>query len=207
MDLLTAALTGALVGLGLAVPLGAIGVLLVTEGAERGVRAALPAAAAVATVDLAYCLVALTVGAALAPALTVLSPWPSIAGGLLLITLGARGLLLHLHRSPRVATAPLGPRRFALFAALTDVNPATLLYFLATITGHPALVTTSTPTTAAFALSAATASLAWNTALTAIGALLRRTAGPLLRTALPLVGHSLVAALGTALILQAPLTP
>ncbi|KQQ10300.1 LysE family transporter [Rathayibacter sp. Leaf296] len=203
MDLLTAALTGALVGLGLAVPLGATGVLLVTEGAERGVRAALPAAAAVATVDLAYCLAALTVGAALAPALSVLRPWPSIAGGLLLIALGARGLLRLLRRSPRAATAPLGPHRFALFAALTAVNPATLLYFLAAITGHPALVTTSAPTTATFALSAATASLAWNTALTAIGALLRRTAGPLLRTALPLAGHALVAALGTTLILQA----
>ena len=49
---------GVAAGLGIALPLGAIGVLIVREGVERGIRAASVAALAVATVDFGYALVA-----------------------------------------------------------------------------------------------------------------------------------------------------
>ena len=58
VDLLTAATSGMLAGLGVALPLGAISVLLLGEGVTRGFRAGAPAALAVGTVDTLYCAVA-----------------------------------------------------------------------------------------------------------------------------------------------------
>ena len=60
---------GLAAGLGIALPLGAIGVLILREGVERGIRMAAVAAFAVATVDFAYALVAVVVGERVAQAL------------------------------------------------------------------------------------------------------------------------------------------
>ena len=71
---------GLAAGLGIALPLGAIGVLIVREGVERGIRAAGVAALAVATVDFGYALVAVVVGERIAEALSGSSAWCSWSG-------------------------------------------------------------------------------------------------------------------------------
>jgi threonine/homoserine/homoserine lactone efflux protein len=53
-----ALISGLIAGWGVAVPLGAIGVMLVDLGMRGGFRSAAPAAAAVATADLLYAAVA-----------------------------------------------------------------------------------------------------------------------------------------------------
>src|SRR5215203_6283215 len=61
-----ALISGLIAGWGVAVPLGAIGVLLVDLGMRAGFRRAAPAAVAVATADLLYAAVAAAVGTAAA---------------------------------------------------------------------------------------------------------------------------------------------
>ena len=61
-----ALISGLVAGWGVAVPLGAIGVLIVDLGMRTGFRHAAPAAAAVATADLLYAAVAAVAGTAAA---------------------------------------------------------------------------------------------------------------------------------------------
>src|SRR3954452_10333915 len=61
-----ALISGLVAGWGVAVPLGAVGVLLVALGRRAGFRSAAPAAAAVATADLLYAAVAAAAGSAAA---------------------------------------------------------------------------------------------------------------------------------------------
>jgi arginine exporter protein ArgO len=61
-----ALISGLIAGWGVAVPLGAIGVMLVDLGMRGGFRSAAPAAAAVATADLLYAAMAAAAGSAVA---------------------------------------------------------------------------------------------------------------------------------------------
>lgn len=151
-----ALLAGAGAGLGVAVPLGAVGVLLLEEG-RRGRAAAVGAACAVAFVDMAYAALATALGAWLAPALAGWEGWARAGSAAVLAVVAVRGLL-GLRRAPvpavtgaaTVAVAGSGAagevagggpaaggpgRTFLRFAALTAVNPATALYFAAFVTG------------------------------------------------------------------------
>ncbi|MFK0191979.1 hypothetical protein [Kitasatospora sp. NPDC090308] len=96
---------GALAGLGVALPLGAIGVLLLQEG-RRGWAPAAGAATAVATVDGAYAAAAVLAGPQVATLLTGHETAVRAASALLLAAIAAHGLL-GLRRS--AATAPAGP--------------------------------------------------------------------------------------------------
>ena len=59
----SALLLGVLAGLSVAMPVGPVGVLLLRTGLVDGVRVAVAAACGIATVDLAYAVVAVAVGA------------------------------------------------------------------------------------------------------------------------------------------------
>ncbi|MDO9395773.1 MAG: LysE family transporter [Herbiconiux sp.] len=204
MDALTALLSGLLAGLALAAPLGAIGVLLVREGLERGLRRALPSAVSVAFVDVLYCAGAVAAGVLAGPVVSAWGPWPRIVGGVVLIALGVRGLLTS-HRSgverPGVAASTSGSpfRRSLLFFGLTALNPATLLYFAAVVTGLPG-VGESGISAIAFVVGTGAASFAWQALLVALGAGLARRAGPAFRRITAVVGNGVVVLLGAALL-------
>ncbi|TFD38365.1 lysine transporter LysE, partial [Cryobacterium sp. TMB3-12] len=83
---------GLLAGWGVAVPLGAIGVLLVREALAVGFGAGAIAALAVALVDGLYCVAALAIGAVAAPVLDSWGAAPAVGAGLILLLLGALGL-------------------------------------------------------------------------------------------------------------------
>ncbi|MCR1783375.1 LysE family transporter [Nocardioides carbamazepini] len=196
--------SGVLAGLALAVPLGAIGVLLLREGSRYGTRRALPAALAVATVDVLYCALAVLLGAAAAPVVSRLEPWPAIVGGLLLVAIGTQGLA----RVRRVASeGPVedlgrGVGRFARFFMLTLINPATLVYFTAIIAGLGAL--TAGPATAAvFVAGVGLSSLAWQALLIAAGGILHGRSSPRGHLVTHVAGSAVVGILGIALIVNA----
>jgi arginine exporter protein ArgO len=90
---LRALLAGVAAGLAVALPLGAIGVLLVQEGISRGWRAASAAATGVAVVDLAYAAVATTAGSAVTRALDGRTRPIQLAGAVVLVVVAVRGLL------------------------------------------------------------------------------------------------------------------
>lgn len=93
------AVAGFAAGLGVAMPLGAIGVLIVREGMLGGHRRGLAAAFGVATVDTLYCLGALLTGAALAPVIASWGDAPRYLSGLVIVGLGCHQLVT-LRRAP-----------------------------------------------------------------------------------------------------------
>lgn len=207
MDVLFSLLSGSVAGLLLAAPLGAIGILLIQEGVTRGLRQGLPSAAGVATVDVLYCAVAVAAGALAGPIVGDWTPWPQIVGGSAVIVVGVIGLVKSRRGSEPVidqttgrARAPL--QRYVVFVGLTALNPATLVYFAAIVSGLDQF-TQSLSTSWAFVMGVGIASFGWQALLVAIGAALRRRTGPSFRGWTTVIGNGLVVALGITLLAQA----
>jgi len=196
--------SGILAGLAVAMPLGAIGVLLVQEGAGLGARRALPGAAAVASVDALYCALAVLAGGVAAPLVRAWGRWPALVGSLALLVVAAIGLRRGFVARPgAVPDEPgrAGWRRYAVFAGLTAVNPATLVYFAALVAALPAAATGGAALS--FVVGAGAASFAWQALLVVGGGLLGGRAGPRTRRATVVVGNGVVAALGVTMLLRA----
>ena len=191
-------LVGALAGLGVAMPLGAIGVLLVREGMRAGFRIAAAGALAVALVDTAYCVLAVTVGAVAAPWIESLGTAPTIVAGLVLIVLGALGLRKPGTATPSASDEPAARAVggvFARFAALTAINPATLLYFAALTA---ALNASPRPDggLAPFVVGVAVASGLWQVGLAGVGAAVGSRLSGTGQRVLSVGGSAVVLALG-----------
>lgn len=88
---MTPALAGAAAGLGVAMPMGAMSVLLLQE-AMRERRAAVAAAAGIAAVDLGYAALATAVGPWVASHISPVEAWVRLASAAILLTIAAHGL-------------------------------------------------------------------------------------------------------------------
>ncbi|MFF3326776.1 hypothetical protein [Streptomyces sp. NPDC002889] len=108
-EIWTTATAGAVAGLGVAMPVGAMGVLLVQE-AMRDRRGAMAAAAAVASADLAYAAVATGLGPLVASALSGVEAWVRLVSAAILTVIAARGLWASRHPTGAAATATGRPR-------------------------------------------------------------------------------------------------
>lgn len=210
---MTALAGGLLAGLGVAAPPGAIGILLLREGLAAGFRKAVPAAAAVALVDGAYCLLAVLASTAAAPLIASWGAVPAVTGGLALMVLGLTGALRDLRtgtgrryvassRGPGVAPPSRELPRFLLFLALTAINPLTLVYFSALAAGFHGVLSVSGGA-AAFVTGAALGSAGWQLGLVFCGAFWRGRISPAGQRALTLAGHATVAVLGAAALAAA----
>lgn len=210
-ELLTAALAGAAAGLAIAMPLGAIGLLLLRLGMLHGFRAGAAGALAVGSVDLAYCAASVTIGSKVAPLVESWGAAPLVVSGLVVIAIGVRQLIVS-RRAP-VADAGGGPPPSAAsagsplaiygrFVALTALNPLTLLYFIA-LAGVLASSASGAGTKVAFVAGTGVASMAWQVGLAAVGALMHRAISPRAAHALSLVASVIVILLGAGVIVRA----
>ncbi|MFD7411964.1 LysE family transporter [Kitasatospora purpeofusca] len=205
-----ALLSGLLAGYGIAVPVGAISVLIVTLASRVSLARGLAAALGVATADGLYALLALIGGATLAPLLAPAAGALELAAAAVLVLLAAHGLraTLRTHRADRDPAGPPPPvpaspwRTYASLLGLTLLNPLTVVYFSALVLGGrtgpgslgPGLV---------FVLAAFAASASWQALLATGGALLRRVlTGPRGRLLTGLTGNLVVLALAFRLALQ-----
>ncbi|MDY0815323.1 LysE family transporter [Kitasatospora purpeofusca] len=205
-----ALLSGLLAGYGIAVPVGAISVLVVTLASRVSLARGMAAALGVATADGLYALLALIGGATLAPLLAPAAGALELAAAAVLVLLAAHGLrtTLRTHRTDRdpAGTPPPAPaspwRTYASLLGLTLLNPLTVVYFSALVLGGrtgpgslgPGLV---------FVLAAFAASASWQALLATGGALLRRLlTGPRGRLLTGLTGNLVVLALALRLALQ-----
>jgi threonine/homoserine/homoserine lactone efflux protein len=201
----TALLAGVLAGLGIALPLGAIGVLVVAEGLERGWRRAGAAATGVALVDFGYAALATVAGAGLARALAGWTRPVQLVGAAVLVAVGVRGLL-SLRRTPddvgqAAAPSGAGPGSVLVrFVALTAINPLTAVYFVVLAAGLGSTVAGPAAGTA-FVLGVLVASLAWQWVLAGIGTVAGARLPPWARTVTGVVGY--VTVLGYAVHLAA----
>ncbi|GIE36997.1 lysine transporter LysE [Actinoplanes italicus] len=131
-------LAGVVAGYGIAVPVGAIGVLIAGLSARTSLRVGAAAGMGAATADGIYALIAVAGGAAVASAVAPVATPLRWAGALVLLALAgwtALGAIRRpgiTERDERPATAL---RAYAGVLALTLLNPATVIYFAALVLG------------------------------------------------------------------------
>lgn len=197
---------GAVVGLGIAVPLGAIGVLLLQTGMTQGWRPAAAGGLGAALVDLTYATAAVLAGTTVAGLLVGHErPVALVAAGVL-GAVAAVGLVATLRGASGDGASDLSvaagrPGRTMLrFVGLTAINPLTVVYFTAVAAGLADRLATTTDRVA-FVLGIGLASAAWQLGLAAAGSLLGARVGPQVRTGLAVVGHCVVGGFAVALAL------
>lgn len=195
---------GALAGLGIAVPVGAIAVLIVDLAMRRGFAHAVPAALGAASADLTYATVAVLAGIAVASALEPHQRTIELvsAGVLAAIVAYRTWKLLRpvgLERPRRTAEGPL--RIYGSFLALTLVNPMTVTYFAALILGLGPDTLRSGTDKALFAAGAGIASASWQLLLAGAGAVLHHRLSERARVATAVFGNLLIAAFAVRLAL------
>jgi threonine/homoserine/homoserine lactone efflux protein len=199
-------LQGILAGYGIAIPVGAIAILIVETGLRLGFRAGFAAGAGAATADFVYAALAALAGQTLAEALTPYALPLKIASAAVLIGLGAWGMWHAARRStaPASAAQPAlaveAPRAiYARFVGLTLLNPLTIAYFAALILGRSAEIP-GWAGRAAFVVGAALASLSWQSLLAATGALGHRHLSPRLQQGASFLGSLIVLGLGIRML-------
>ena len=196
-------LQGVIAGYGIAIPVGAIAILIVEAGLRRGFASGFAAGAGAATADLVYAALAAIAGQALAALLAPYADILRLVSGLVLVVLGAYGIWqLRRERTATTdqdAAVPAAPwKTYTRFVGLTLLNPLTITYFAALILGGNTLV----PTWGArlsFVLGAALASLSWQSLLAGVGALAHRHLSPQFRVITSLLGNLIVIGLGVRL--------
>ncbi len=194
---------GVLAGYGVAIPVGAIAILIVGVGLRQGFGPAALAGAGAATADLFYVTLAALAGEVLADALTPYAAPLRQGGALLLFALAAQGLW-GVRSAPTAGAAPVqgvasGGRVYVQFLGLTLLNPLTIAYFAALILGSQTLLP-DLGARAAFVLGAALASFSWQILLAAVGALAHRRLSPRFQVAVTVLGNVVVAGLGVRLL-------
>jgi arginine exporter protein ArgO len=133
-------LAGVIAGYGIAVPVGAIGILIAGLSARTSLRVGAAAGLGAATADGLYALVAVSGGAAIAEIIVPVATPLRRAAAVVLLALAAWTAISALrsrHRRPdeRVrATSAL--RAYLGILGLTLLNPATVVYFAALVLGR-----------------------------------------------------------------------
>ncbi|HKB28035.1 MAG TPA: LysE family transporter [Candidatus Limnocylindrales bacterium] len=210
--MLAAFIAGALAGYAIAIPVGAIAVLIVETGVRRGFRVGAAAGAGAATADLVYATLAMAGGTAIAPAL---APWSvplRVAAIAFLLYLGLRGLI-RIARDrraaatgggpdgPAAASQPDGPgaiATYARFVGLTLLNPSTVVYFAALVLALPSLGADPLARPA-FVVGAFLASISWQTVLAAVGAVAHHRLPASFQLGLSVLGNLMICGFAVAL--------
>ena len=182
--------SGAVAGLAVAMPIGAVGSYLVGLAARERTATALAAALGIASVDGAYAILAGLGGTGLQAMVGEVSGWLTYAAAITLLIVAVHTMRTAFRRyrgdiQTRSQLSKLTPARaYFNLVALTAINPATVVTFAAVIVGR-----SSSPggsswlAVALFALGAFLASAIWQLLLagggSALGRLLRTRRGQL----------------------------
>jgi arginine exporter protein ArgO len=173
--------SGAVAGLAVAMPIGAIGTYLIGLGARERTITAAAAALGVASVDGAYAILAAVGGTGLQVMLSEVSGWLTYAAAITLVAVAVHTMRMALRRyrrdsGTRAQLSRLTPARaYFSLVGLTAINPATVVTFAAVIVGRSANEGHSSwLAVVLFALGAFLASAVWQLMLTGGGSLLGR---------------------------------
>lgn len=209
-NVVTAALVAGLVaGYGVAVPVGAIAILVMSLAARTSLRVGAAAALGVAAADGLYAMAAVAGGAALGGMIAPLAAplrWIAAAVLLGLALRTAIGAVRH-HRDPARSVRSRGGlttpgRAFAGLLGLTLLNPMTIVYFGALVVGRQAGDGLTVSGEVVFVLAVFAASASWQLLLASggslIGSVLTSPRGRLLTA---LASSALILVLATGLLL------
>lgn len=220
-------LAGLVAGYGVAVPVGAIAVLILGLSVRTSLRVGAAAALGVATADGLYAAVAVLGGAAVAAVVApVAGPLRVVAAVVLLALAVHGGWRTWRSRPPSGGSGSAGPgsagpgsagpgsggpgsgrgmdtppRAFAGVLALTLLNPATVVYFAALVLGRADVARAAPAAAALFVLGAFVASASWQLLIAGSGTLVGRVlAGPRGRLVTGLLSSLIIAALAVAML-------
>ena len=195
---------GMLAGYGIAIPVGAIAVLIIDLGIRRGLRPALLAGAGAATADFVYASLAAWLGTAVAEALTPYALILRWFSALALLGLGLYGLGRGLGSPPSTPAVDREntTRWYPRFLILTLMNPLTVAYFTALILGKSGSNPLDVAQRLAFMVGAGVSSLSWQSLLALSGALAHRHLSPRLRSLTSVLGNGVVIAFGVQILLS-----
>lgn len=169
--MLDALLSGLVTGYAIAIPVGAVAVMIIAVSARTDWQTGAAAGLGVATVDGAYALVAVLAGTAVARILDPVAGALTAVSVIVLLTIAAL-TLVHAFRPERAG--PRTPARWTLarawltFAAITAINPATVLYFAAIVIGGSVAID-GPAEGAVFVVAAFTASASWQVLVASVG--------------------------------------
>lgn len=196
-------LAGVLAGYGIAIPVGAIAVLIIEVALRRALAAGLAAGAGAAMADGLYALVAALAGTVVAGLIAPLAVEVRVVSALVLVAIAGRGLVLvgRTYRGERsLRELPPSPRRtFLTILGLTIVNPMTVVYFRALILGLPA-IGSGPAEKLAFVTGAFLASLSWQSLLPLGGSLLHQRLPAGLQLGASLLGNLIILAFGLNIV-------
>jgi threonine/homoserine/homoserine lactone efflux protein len=202
-SLLSAFAIGLIAGYAIAMPLGAIAVLLLREGMLYGFRIAAAGAAGVASVDFVYATVAVVAGTAVSHLLSGHERLVHLVGAAVLVFVAVRGILNTRRGTTEIEAVAASPlKTYARFFGLTAINPATALYFAVIAAGFGSSVRTP-GTGSLFVLGVFIASLSWQMLLAAIGSVSGARLSQRWRDITSYVGYGIVLILAVALALTA----
>ena len=197
---------GVLAGYGIAIPVGAIAVLILDVSLRRGFRFGFMAGSGAAFADFLYAALAAVAGGALAQIISPYALQVSVISGVVLLAVGLYGLMRSIRPSESLETDgadSIGDALvFAQFLGLTFINPLTIVYFSALILGGGAKNLGSVPEHAAFVIGAGLASLSWQTLLAWLGSLGHERLSPRFQMATSFVGFLVVIGFGLRILLS-----
>jgi len=194
---------GLIAGYGIAIPVGAVAILIVNMGMRCGFTIGFSAGAGAAAADVFYALAAVVTGTALTGLLTPIAPLIRLFSGLLLLAMGIWGLwrgLKQTYGDNNTVEVCGTLRMFGQFLGLTIVNPLTIVYFAALILGNgPTALTLMDRTT--FIMGVGIASLSWQTLLAGIGTVGHHRLSPGFQVVAIIIGNVVVILLGLRILL------
>ncbi|PSK66162.1 hypothetical protein B0E53_01906 [Micromonospora sp. MH33] len=201
-------LAGLVAGYGVAVPVGAIAILILGLSARTSFRVGAAAALGVATADGLYAAVAVLGGAAVAAVIAPVAEPLRLVAAAVLFALAAHGAwrALRSRLAARAAAVNRGldtaGRAFGGILALTLLNPATVIYFAALVLGRNDATGRNPVGAGLFVLGAFLASASWQLLIAGGGTLVGRVlTGPRGRLVTALASSAIIAALAVATLL------
>jgi len=193
---------GLIAGYGIAIPVGAVAVLIINMGMRCGFKIGFSAGAGAAAADVIYATIAVIAGTTMAERLVPIAPWLRIFSGVLLFGMGIWGLwkgLKLVNRDSKTAEVCGAVRMFGQFLGITIVNPLTIVYFVALIIGSSSTALTLANRTT-FIIGVGIASLSWQTLLAGIGAVGHNQLSPRFQVIAIIFGNIVVILLGLRIL-------
>jgi arginine exporter protein ArgO len=197
-------MTGVAAGYGIAIPVGAIAILIMDVGIRRGFGSALSAGAGAATADLLYAALAVVGGATLASRVEAIGDPLRVVSGIVLLVIAVIGLVRTRQPLPESVVEPRGAdlaRTYGRFVGLTIINPTTIVYFAAVVIGLGVARGMTAADGVLFVIGAFLASLSWQTLIAAVGAFAGHRLSGRSRRVVTIVGNLVILALGIVILL------
>jgi len=192
------------IGILVAAPVGAMGVLCIQRTLDRGARPGLATGLGIATADGIYASIAAFGLSALSGALVTWQTPLRLVGGAVLVYLGVRAMLTQPKTVACAATDPLDGRGLAALyvsaVGLTLTNPMTIMAFGAVFASAGLAAQPGSVSAAVATAGVASGSLAWWIALVTVSSLARARVGGKVLAGVSRVSGALVAVFGLVAI-------